>query len=356
MRSLLAALAVLLLVPAGASAGAYVGSLHEHSGWSDGWPGSTPADFYASGRAHGLDFMGGSDHSDNTALPFSTSQYCADDPLTAGCVDATPKWSTTAQDALAATTASFTAFRGFEWTSDRFGHINVYFSRDYANAKADGGYVDMSTFYGWLERSDGIATFNHPGDKKLSTSDPAYNWNDFAYVPAADAQMVGVEVYNSASDFAAPHAHGSGDDGWYVHALDKGWHVGAIGAEDLGHHYGDDWGGPGQAKTVILARDRSPAALKAAMQARRFYAVAGPQYRLAFTVDRAPMGSRLAAKGPVHVRATGPGTLELVTGGGKVLATGQGALDKSVTPDRYVFVRARVGDAVVAYSSPVWTD
>src|SRR3954469_6698648 len=157
--------------------------------------------------------------------------------------------------------------------------------------------------------------------------------------------MVGIEVYNSAKDFGS----------FYPDALDKGWHVGAIGAEDLGHHYGDDWGGPGQAKTVILARDRSPAALKAAMQARRFYAVAGPQYRLAFTVDRAPMGSRLAAKGPVHVQATGPGTLELVTGGGRVLATGDGALDVSVAPDRFVFARARdAPGAVVAYSSSVW--
>jgi hypothetical protein len=68
------------------------------------------------------------------------------------------------------------------------------------------------------------------------------------------------------------------------------------------------------------------------------------------------MGSRLArpAGAPVHVQATGPGTLELVTGAGRVLATGAGSLDLSVAADRYVFVRARVGDAVVAYSSPVW--
>jgi hypothetical protein len=344
-RPLLAALAALLLLPTSASALELVGSLHEHSGYSDGWPTSTPATFYASGRGHGLDFMGGSDHSDNTALPFSTSQYCVDDPTQPGCAIAgLNKWADTATQARQSSTAAFTAFRGFEWTSDRFGHINVYFSRDYTNAKIDGGYAAMSTFYDWLTRSDGIATFNHPGDKKLSTDDPAYDWDDFAYVPAADAQMVGIEVYNSAKDFGQ----------FYAHALDKGWHVGAVGAEDLGHDRGDDWGGPGQAKTVILADHRSPAALKAAMQARRFYAVAGPQYRLAFTVDGVPMGSRLAAGGPVHVQATGPGTLELVTGGGRVLATGDRALDLGVAPERYVFVRARVGDAVVAYSSPVW--
>jgi hypothetical protein len=344
-RLLLATAAALLLSPAAAGAAELVGSLHEHSGYSDGWPTSTPATFYASGRAHGLDFMGGSDHSDNTALPFSTSQYCVDDPTQAGCAIAgLNKWADTETQARAASTSTFTAFRGFEWTSDRFGHINVYFSRGYTNAKIDGGYVDMSTFYGWLTRSDGIATFNHPGDKKLSSDDPGYDWNDFAYVPAADDQMVGVEVYNSAKDFGS----------FYPHALDKGWHVGAVGAEDLGHDRTDDWGGPGQAKTVILADDRSPAALKAAMQARRFYAVAGPQYRLSFTVDGAPMGSRLTTAAPVHVQAGGPGTLELVTGGGRVLATGDGALDVSVTPDRYVFVRARVAGAAVAYSSPVW--
>ena len=37
----------------------------------------------------------------------------------------------------------FTGFRGFEWTSDRFGHINVYFSRNDTNAKIDGGYATM---------------------------------------------------------------------------------------------------------------------------------------------------------------------------------------------------------------------
>src|SRR5262249_12085531 len=143
-------------------------------------------------------------------------------------LDAFRKWDATGEQAAAATTKTFTAVRGFEWTSDRFGHINVYFSSDYTNAKTDGGYADMSTFYGWLERSDGIGTFNHPGDKKLSTSDPGYNFNDFAHVPAADDQMVGIEVYNSASDFATPGAHGGPAEGWYAHALDKGWHVGAI--------------------------------------------------------------------------------------------------------------------------------
>lgn len=366
---------------------AYVGSLHEHSGYSDGWPGSRPADFYASGRKHGLDFMGGSDHSDNTGLPMSFSDYCANpqnpqyDPTKPGCAvadtvnptDAFRKWDATGEQAAAATTPLFTAFRGFEWTSDRFGHINVYFSSRWVNAKADGGYATMDSFYSWLTRptalgggSDGLATFNHPGDKKVSTSDPGYNWNDFAYVPSADDQMVGIETYNSASDFARGGAHGGPAEGWYAHALDKGWHVGAVGAEDLGHHDGDDWGGTGQAKTVILASDRSAAALEAAMRERHFYAIARPGYRLTYRVDGEQMGSRLQRRPGDVLRfaanATAPDgppvRLELVTTGGKVLAGGDDGRLVAKRPwqpgDAWFYVRAIQGSDVIAYSSPVW--
>jgi hypothetical protein len=374
-RLALLALAGALALAPSAAAAVLVGSLHEHSAYSDGWPGSRPADFYASGRAHGLDFMGGSDHSDNTALPNSFSQYCVDDPAQVGCaiadttnpLDSFRKWDATAEQAAAATTSTFTAFRGFEWTSDRFGHINVYFSTNYANAKADGGYADMGAFYAWLTRpalfgggADGLATFNHPGDKKLSTSDPAYNWDDFAYVPAADAQMVGIEVYNSASDFAAPGAHGGPTEGWYAHALDSGWHVGAVGAEDLGHNLGDDWGGPAQAKTVLLADSRSPEAIEAALRARRFYAVATPDERLSYTVDGAPMGSRLAVRAGAVLRfaARAPGAdLDLVTNHGQVVGRGATALSvrlPAAPGAHWYFVRATRGGRVVAYSSPVW--
>src|SRR4051812_22359814 len=379
MRTLLAAAAVLLLLPAAAHAekpAGFIGSLHEHSSYSDGYPTSTPATFYANGKRHRLDFMGGSDHSDTLGLPINVSDDCANNPAQQDCVladrtDSFRKWDATAEQAAAATTPTFTAFRGFEWTSDRFGHINVYFSSEYSNAKADGGYAAMQSFYSWLTLvgTDGLATFNHPGDKKLSTSDPGYNWDDFAYVAAADPQMVGIEVYNSASDFGSPGAHGSPAEGWCAHALDKGWHVGAVGAEDLGHHRGDDWGGPAQAKTVILSADRSAPALKAAMAARRFYAVKTPDYRLSYTVDGAPMGSRLqraaGTKLAVKAQATdaaghrlGDAVLDLITTGGKVVATGDhGRLDvkrAATAAERWYFVRARRGGQAVAWSSPVW--
>src|SRR5207244_7521007 len=100
---------------------------------------------------------------------------------------------------------------------------------------------------------------------------------------------------------------------YYAHALDKGWHLGAVGAEDL-HGIPDaagrnQWGGQQWSKTVILSADRSEGALKDAMHARRFYAIRdnrSPRLALAFKVNNQLMGSRITvARGtPVRIVAT----------------------------------------------------
>jgi hypothetical protein len=166
----------------------YRGAIHEHSGYSDGVPGSTPSTYYAAGAAAGLDFLGSAEHSDSEDLQLVFSEDCLAVPAIAGCAIADPdspansfrKWEATQEQVAAATMPDFTAFRGFEWTSDRFGHINVYFSRQAVNAKLDGGYAAMEAFWTWFTRrpsegggGDGLATFNHPDDKKLSDLDPS---------------------------------------------------------------------------------------------------------------------------------------------------------------------------------------
>jgi hypothetical protein len=376
----------------------YVGSLHEHSGYSDGWAGSTPATYYASGKHFGLDFMGGSDHSDFLGVPLSTSAYCAPSPAGAAepgdlvgtaphCVggddtDETKslrKWQSTKDYARAATTKDYTAFQGFEWTSDPYGHINVYFSKNFANAK--GTEPTPKALYDWLQRrpeqaggSDGIFTFNHPGAKdqtkpvrqQTGIPDETFlNWNDFAYDPRMDQQAVGMEVYNDAQEYGSTRDTDTYPEGYYAHVLDKGWHVGPVGAEDLGHRKSDDWGGPSWAKTVILSTGDTPAALKAAMLARRFYAVRYGGIRLGLTVDGSLMGSRLTrpAGAPLAVaaEASWPGhtglTLELVTGHGKVVGSGTDAMTQTLHPNggsSYVFLRVKEGNDIVGYSAPVW--
>jgi hypothetical protein len=193
---------------------------------------------------------------------------------------------------------------------------------------------------------------------------PGLNWNDFAYVPAADRRMVGIEVFNDKQEYGSkggPYPQGS-----YAHALDKGWHVGAIGAEDLGHRKPpiDNWGGPNWAKTAVLATARTPAAIHEALLARRFYAV-GPNensLRLTYTADGQPMGSRLdRAPGTLvklRARANDPTVaLDLITTGGKLVSTGTGELAvnrRTVDSEHWYFVRARRGDTIVGYTSPIW--
>lgn len=380
---------------------AYVGAMHEHSAYSDGWPGTRPATVFESGKSYSLDFLGISDHSDNMGIPpvFSeacygqgrgdTGQFDPEDPGTidkihaSECVLADPvnpldsfrKWDATAEQATAATNPAFTAFRGFEWSSDRYGHLNVFFSSNWTGAYQDGGFVDMSTFWSWFERSpalggggDGLGTFNHPGAKKID-SVPGLNWNDFAYQANADARMVGIEVFNDRNEYGSLRDKDSVPEGYYAHALDKGWHLGAVGAEDLGHRKppADNWGGPQWAKTVILAPSRSTADLRAALLKRRFYAI-GPDenaLRMTYRVDGRQMGSRLErSKGdPLRIRATATDpalVLELVTAHGKVAERGTGGrLETSRAAsgsEPYYFVRALRGDRPVAYSSPVWVD
>jgi predicted metal-dependent phosphoesterase TrpH len=386
----LATLAVFgaMAAPAAADLNEYVGALHEHSAYSDGWPGTRPADVFASGKGYGLDFLGISDHSDNMGLPLVFSEACYGqgrggdgEVLVDKCAladqvnpaDSFRKWDATAEQASAVTTGSFTGFRGFEWSSDRFGHISVYFSSNWTGAYQDGGFVDMSTFWKWFERPvaldgglDGIATFNHPGAKDLEPA-PGFNWNDFTYEPAADERMVGIEVYNDKSDYGTDRDHDKIPGGYYAHALDKGWHVGAVGAEDLGHRKPplDNWGGPQWPKTVVIAASRAPADIKAALLARRFYAIAPDEnaLRLTFTVDGQRMGSRIErhAGEPLKIAASTNDqdlTLELVTSKAVIAGTGDNgrlAVKRDAAArERWYFVRARRGTKIVAYSSPVW--
>lgn len=347
----------------------YVGALHEHSGYSDGWPGTIPEDYYASAKSFGLDFLGSSEHSDNSDLPVVLNEQCLDPGSTTDCVladgadpeDSLRKWQATKEQAEAATNESFTGFRGFEWTNNRYGHLNVYFSKNQTNAVIDGANASMETFWDWFTRrpergggSDGLATFNHPGDKGIRPEDPAFNWNGFEYVPEADDRMVGLEVFNGTKDYVK--------NGWYTKALDKGWHVGAVGAEDV--HDAEGWGDPRWAKTVLISRDRSAPALREAMLARRMYALLDNSIRMDMTAAGKPMGSRIAQPVGTKVRITASvtpdaGRLEIVSNGGEVVSGKDGSrisYNASVrSNERYYFLR--VLDATgkpVAYSSPVW--
>lgn len=358
----------------------YIGSNHQHSGFSDGYPGTTPADYFQSGIDNGFDFVLGADHSDSYILPLTLHGDCVSPDLI-NCITVNPtnplallKWQEFANIVSAKMTDSFVPVRGFEWTSDRFGHINVYFSQNITNAKQDGGYVDMSTFWSWftmepmnmmgtepalggIGAADGVGVFNHPGDKSLDDNDPGFNWNQFAYVPEADSQMVGIEVFNDGRDYASEGRT------FYQDALDAGWHVGAMGSED---HHDLNWNNQEDEKTVMLAQNLTTIGIKTAMQKRRMYAVRDFNVRLDFKAGEELMGSRLERatgskvylQGQIHTDSLY--VVEIVSNQGQILATIPDSsfifpVDVELDEKWYYLRVARLdNNRSVAYSSPIW--
>ncbi|MEX1664173.1 hypothetical protein [Zhongshania arctica] len=365
----------------------YIGALHEHTAYSDGTYLSRPADVFASVKAAGFDFSGSSDHSDNMAIPLSAGRGdCAPEQILDCLVfvddnnrsDAFLKWRATQEQALAASDENFTAFRGFEWTSDRFGHANVFFSRNIINAKTGPGYaLTMARFWQWFSYpaefgggSDGLLSFNHPGREDAIESiaesfggDPGFTFNDFRYVKAADYRTVGIEVFGKGSEYDSDGPLGS----WLSYALDKGWYLGPVGSED---HHDTRWGDADLPKTVLISRSRSRDDLREAMLARRFYAVAQSynDIRLDFRIDGQVMGSRLrrVIGSDLNVKlsmASNSATViaprfELVGPGNSVIARSSGSHWETTLVSspalKYVFVRVFDGDRPIAFSAPIW--
>jgi hypothetical protein len=365
----------------------YIGALHEHTAYSDGTYLSRPADVFASVKAAGFDFAGSSDHSDNMAIPLSAGRGDCAPEQTLDCLifvddnnrsDAFLKWLATQEQALAASDDDFTAFRGFEWTSDRFGHANVFFSRNIINAKTGPGYaLTMARFWQWFSYpaelgggSDGLLSFNHPGREDAIESiaesfggDPGFTFNDFRYVKSADYRTVGVEVFGKGSEYDSNGPLGS----WLSYALDKGWYLGPVGSED---HHDTRWGDADLPKTVLISRSRSRDDLREAMLARRFYAVAQNynDIRIDFRIDGQAMGSRLRRvtgsdlnlKLSLESNAANVSAprFELVGPGNSVIAKSSGSLWETTLVSspalKYVFVRVFDGDRPIAFSAPIW--
>ncbi|WP_428312090.1 CehA/McbA family metallohydrolase [Hydrocarboniphaga sp.] len=381
---------------------AYEGITHEHSSYSDGDPHTRPDDYYRLAAERGYDFAAGSEHSDSLDAGNFISLHASCDP-TSGKFDPTQleycflnpsadklfKWTATQQQAQARSSPTFLAIRGFEWTSDVFGHINVYFSQNFSNAKTDLGYaLTLKTFWDWFARppyqiglagsasspvpfgggGDGLAVFNHPHDKCLTKNDPTgllakqCDWNDYELIPAAAERMVGIEAYND----------GNRDDRYLPYiarALDKGWRLGFFGSED--EHFGL-YADESKPKTVTLAAALSEAGFREAWLARRNYALSpGQHLRAKFSAEGHPMGSelqcqtgrRVAMQVNVRDRNGRPfsGSLRLYTDGGEELsrlASANGRFNVEVKAGRHWYF-VRVDDASgrsAAYLAPVWID
>lgn len=391
--------------PALSSLTHYEGLMHEHSSYSDGDPTKRPADYFKAAVDTGYSFVGSAEHSDtyDTGVYFTLHESCITTPdrflscIANPSVDKLQKWMSTAaqaQEVMDASMGRFLAIRGFEWTSDIFGHINVYFSQNFSNAKVDGGYVTMETFWDWFTRdpgtpglggsptapmpmgggSDALAHFNHPGDKCQTENDPTgttnhfCDWNSYRLVPEAVERMIGMELYNDGNRDDKYHP-------FYVRALDAGWKLAPIGSED--EHFGE-YAVEHRPKTVTVAAALTEDGFREAWLARRSYALSpGIHLRATVLADQDhPMGSTLRCTPesslPLEVslkekdgRAFNGEYRLYSNGSAEPIATLSGesarftlTAPKTGEPARWYYVRVHGGaeNKSVAYLAPVWIE
>jgi PHP domain len=321
----------------------FYGDLHNHTGYSDGI--GRPEEALRQMRARGLHFAAVTDHGEFFGRETTIREA--------------RKWEATAQQVTALTSDEFLAIRGFEWSSPRQGHTNVWCSAAYTGYR-DTGDESMQAFYEWLTKAQPVpgaevlASFNHPGREVVC-------FDGCVFVPSIDERIVALECFNRGDDYG---------DAYFL-ALDRGWHVGAIGVSD---HHQDDWGNPTFPRAGILAPALTLPQLQAALMARHVFATRSPTLALLVMGGEGLMGARLrlgqAESLWVDVwchdplASQGRARLELWSNGRELIATHETrglqhvGWSETVPPrddrEHWFVVRVLYDGMVQAYSSPLW--
>jgi hypothetical protein len=309
--------------------------LHNHTLFSDG--AGDPAAAFDSMRSAGLDAAALTDHATvSYGLPVSICPDSACQAL-AGIDESSWRRSLELADG-AQQDGSFTAMRGFEWSSPTLGHINVWLSERWTDPLHTGGTTTgegaaqfihdemgvpaestkelddlvrsapttgagMVAFYDWLRSPidrplvgggiDGIAGFNHPG------REPG-RFSYFSFHPDLNERIVSIEVFNRKEDYIFEGTT-SGARSPINECLNAGWKVGLLGVTD---EHGTDWGYPdGKGRTGLWLKSLTRAGVREAMLARRFFSTRLRGLRLDASANGVRMGQALKhSRGAVTFR------------------------------------------------------
>ncbi len=311
---------------------AYWGDIHSHSTLSDG--SGPPRMAFAQARANGLHFFALTDH---------------DAWLT---LDAT-EWDEIGNVATAANVdGTFVALRGFEYSNEDKGHINVFGTTDWVS-RDDPNYDTLPEFYAWLAaQPNAIAQFNHP--------DPSYGgtFDNFAFNAAASAKIFMQEIGNNAQGYVRYEPQ-------YPQSLSKGWRVAPTINSDT-HQL--TWGNDTDHRTGVIAPSLTQANLLAAFRARRVFATEDKNLAIALQSNGVWMGSTISATSTLNFTITvidpdnEPVQLFLYDNG--TLVRSQAFTGGSITwnilhygsNNHFYYVRALQADGDIAYTAPLWSD
>jgi hypothetical protein len=245
----------------------YFGNLHNHSEISDGSGSCDYAYSYAKNVTH-QDFFALTDHcisisSAEWTLLKNTANFYNEDGV-------------------------FTTFWGFEWSSNAlYGHVSILATDDYCTALnfSTNNFTKLCT---WMNARNGVAFFNHPGRE----NDLGLEFGHFTSTPSD--KIVGMELWNKGNGFNTwyytdGYYSNDGNLGHYDEAIQRGWMIGASGAED---NHDADWG-VREAKFVILASELTRNHLMDALKRRRFFSSLDANISMSFKIHGHEMGSSL---------------------------------------------------------------
>ena len=355
----------------------YLGNLHAHSGYSGDHAKSVaekmnngvanyelhrPAEIFEKARTNNYDFYFLTDHSS----PEQNEYYRG------GFTDA--HWAATRQQAESATTASFLALRGYEFSRNvnpdggGLGHMNVLNSPGWNSAYAPGH--TFVWLYDWLAPQTGtpvVAQFNHP---QMPGRSNLKNFRNYADRTRARNEAVRLaEIWNSSEDMH------------YVPVVQRiwamGWKVAPTAGTDVHGPFGVE---NKRLRTGVLAERLDAAAVMQALKARRVYATLEPTLHFEFMLNGFEMGAALDAtpqgelKAKVFANDPGGSIVDRVEiWGGKY--AGAGGVNKPVAslsfgPGRktadagvpggydyyYAVAFKRGSETARAFSAPVWLD
>ncbi|MBN1954096.1 MAG: CehA/McbA family metallohydrolase [Anaerolineae bacterium] len=317
---------------------AYHGSLHNHTGYSDGV--LDPNAAFTAGRERGLDFMAVTDHSEQI-----------DDA----------EWLDTLSQAISHTVdGEFVALAGCEYTNNAAGHTNVYntFRRpvyvDYGYGYADYAPT-LADFYDWMhQHPTALGQFNHP----TWYGKNFYNWD---YQGRADATMQMVEVG------CGPGPNPVWSEEEYRNALDHGWRVAPTNNGDT---HTDQWGIDNLGRSGIWAAALTADGVLEALRAMRLFATEDGNFEFYLQGDGRWMGETVPNDGAIdfEVYAYDPDGEILAS---LVLYADQGEIVAATAPDanpfwwtvslavdeapHYYFARGQQPDGERMVTAPLWT-
>ena len=265
----------------------FFADLHNHSLFSDGR--GDPERAFGQLRDAGLDVAALTDHASvpaEIAATMGLSDYPS--PRALDMARNVPKSITSDEWNRLARIADdhdspgeFTAIRGFEWTDQWMGHINVWLGDTFTMVTTPGSLRSVRD--NLRDNPGALFGYNHPG------REPG-RFEAFSFVPDLSERFVGLELFNRSDDYLFSGYLNEGNSA-VVACLEAGWRPGVIGSSD---EHGSAYGLLGKGRTGIWAFEHSRAGVREALSARRTFATREVDLHLEATLNGVRMGSSVS--------------------------------------------------------------